>query len=154
MGTIGTIVGTIVWGGLLWLALAWLIRGPKPKPSRPASPLDPGAGRAGGSAVAPTPPVARQLPPDEQRLRVDDALVDGLVIGHFLTRDHYERRIGELEDSIDELGHERDPWIDGGVGDDDLEHGTDYAEFDAMGGFGVEPWADDLFDMDDMDDED
>lgn len=145
------VIGTIFWGGLIWLSLAWLMRGPKPKPSRPGPRVDPGADRAGGSAVASTPPATRQLPPDEQRKRVDDALVDGLVIGHFLTRDHYQRRIGELEDSIDELGHERDPCLDGGLGDDDLEHGTDYAEFDAMGGFGVEPWADDLFDMDDED---
>ena len=85
-------------------------------------------------------------------MRVDDALVDGLVIGHFLTRDHYQRRIGALEESIDELGQDRDPWLDDfGAGDDDLEAGTDYAEFDAIGGFGVEPWADDLFDLDDED---
>ena len=146
------VIGTIIWGGLLWLTIVWLSRGWTSKPANRGPGTGPGAGGTGGSAGAPAPPTVRQLPPDEQRLRVDDALVDGLVIGHFLTRDHYQRRIGELEDSIDELGHERDPWLDGGLGDDDdLEAGTDYAEFDAMGGFGVEPWADDLFDMDDED---
>jgi hypothetical protein len=145
------VIGIIVWGGLLWLTLAWLMRGSKaePAPSGPATGL--GAGRSGTSAVAPTRPVARQLSADEQRMRVDDALVDGLVIGHFLTRDHYQRRIGELEDSIDELGSERDPWLDGGFTDEDLDAGTDHAEFDVLGGFGVEPWADDLFDFDDED---
>lgn len=151
------VIGTIFWGGLLWLTLVWLARVLEPKPRHQPPGRAPGTGRSVGAtpgpAAAPAPPAARQLPPDEQRLRVDDALVDGLVIGHFLTRDHYERRVGELEDSIDEFARERDPWLDGGLGDDDLEAGTDYAEFDAMGGFGVEPWADDLFDAD-FDDED
>ena len=146
------VIGTIFWVGLLWLTILWLSRGSTSKPSPRGPGTGQGTGRTGGGAGAPAPPTPRRLPADEQRLRVDDALVDGLVIGHFLTRDHYQRRIGELEDSIDELGHERDPWLDGdGFGDDDLGAGTDYAEFDAMGGFAVEPWADDLFDMDDED---
>lgn len=154
LSSMDIVIGIIIWGGLLWLTIVWLSRGwtSKPTDRGPGGPgTGQGAGWTGGNAGTPAPPTARQPPADEQRLRVDDALVDGLVIGHFLTRDHYQRRIGELEDSIDEFGHERDPWLDGAVCDDDLEAGTDYAEFDAMGGFGVEPWADDLFDMDDED---
>jgi hypothetical protein len=144
------VIGTIFWGGLLWLMLAWLTHGNRPKAQhRAPGRASRGAWRSTGTVGAPAPPTARQLPPAEQQRRVDDALVDGLVIGHFLTRDHYRRRIGALEDSIDELGPERGPWLDDGLGDDHLEAGTDDAEFDAMGGFGVEPWADDLVDIDD-----
>lgn len=144
------VIGIVFWGGLLWLTLAWLTRVGKSEPARRAPSTGHGDGRSTGSPVGPA--AAGQRLPNEHRLREGEALVDGLVIGHFLTRDHYERRIGELEDSIDELGHARDPWIDDlAVGDDGFEHGTDYAEFDAMGGFGVEPWADDLFDMEDED---
>lgn len=85
-------------------------------------------------------------------MREADALVDGLVIGHFLTRDHYRARIDELEDSIDELAGERDRWLEFAIaGDDGDDEDLDLAEFDAIGGFGVEPWADDLFDLDDED---
>jgi hypothetical protein len=88
---------------------------------------------------------------EDQRLREDEALADGLVIGHFLTRDHYRDRIDRLEDNLDELASDRDRWLDAAGAGDDLDDELDYAEFDAMGGFGVEPWADDLFDFDDED---
>ena len=82
----------------------------------------------------------------------DGALIDGLVIGHFLTRDHYRARIDELEDSIDALAHEAERWLVFAVtGDDGNGDDLDDVEFDAIGGFGVEPWADDLFDLDDED---
>ena len=145
------VIGIIVWGGLLWLVLAWFARAGRSEASGRGADAGPSQDRTGTSAAGPGPPGVDQRLPDEQKLRVDDALVDGLVIGHFLTRDHYERRLEDLEDALDEWGHTRDPWLDGGLGDDDLDDGTDYAEFDAMGGFGVEPWADDLFDLDDED---
>ena len=145
------LLGMIFWGGLLLLALSWL-------------------GRAGSSGQqgAPTErPDTRSMPPsagapswptggtrtgyiEDHRLREEDALSDGLVIGHFLTRDHYENRIDGLEDHIEELTRERDRWMESGASDEPYDE-LDYAEFDALGGFGVEPWADDLFDVDDED---
>ena len=53
-----------------------------------------------------------------------------LVIGHFLTRDHYR-------DRIDELAAERDHWSDAAVTAGDPDADLDFAEFDAVGGFGV-----------------
>lgn len=73
------------------------------------------------------------------------------MIGHFLTRDHYESRIDRLEDHIEDLTGERDRWLEAAATGDDLLDELDYAEFDALGGFGVEPWADDLFDVEDED---
>ena len=105
------------------------------------------------SAGTPLPPAgAFRIAEDEhQQLREDEALADGLVIGHFLTRDHYRDRIDRLEDHIDELAGDRDRWLEAAATGDDLYDELDYAEFDALGGFGVEPWADDLFDIDDED---
>ena len=78
-------------------------------------------------------------------------MADGLVIDYFLTRDHYQGRIDRLEDQIDELAGNRDRWLEAATAGDDLYDELDYAEFDALSGFGVEPWADDLFDVDDED---
>ena len=72
------------------------------------------------------------------------------MIGHFLTRDHYENRVDGLKDHIDELAGMGDRWMESGASDEPYDE-LDYAEFDALGGFGVEPWADDLFDVDDED---
>jgi len=145
------VIGIILWGGLLLLALSWLGRtGSTGSRSGGVSAPRP---RSWSSAV---PPAAAASPrqmrrADLQELREDEALADGLVIGHFLTRDHYRDRIDELEDHIDELAAARDYWSDADATGDDLDADLDYAEFDAMGGFGVEPWADDLFDHDDED---
>lgn len=70
------------------------------------------------------------------------------MIGYFLARDHYQERIDLVHDHIDELAGERDHWLEAAAVGDDLYDEIDYAEFDALGGFGVEPWADDLFGID------
>lgn len=146
------LLGVIFWGGLLLLALNWLAR----------------TGSSGYRTDVPGRQDTRSVPPspgappwpsgsaqpgyvEDQRLREDDALSDGLVIGHFLTRDHYESRIDRLEDHIEDLTGERDRWLEAAATGDDLLDELDYAEFDALGGFGVEPWADDLFDVEDED---
>lgn len=146
------LVGLIFWGGLLLLTLNWLAR----------------AGSSGGGTGGSTRPDTRALAPhagpppwpssgpragmvEDQRLREDEALADGLVIGHFLTRDHYQDRIERLEDNLGELASDRDRWLEAAGTGDDLDDELDYAEFDALGGFGVEPWADDLFDLEDED---
>ena len=141
------LLGLIFWGGLLMLTLAWLAR----------------IGSSGHRTDSSARPSSRSMPPplpgsssrvrklEDQRLREDEALADGLVIGHFLTRDHYQRRIGHLEGHVDELAEDRDGWLEAAAAGDDLYDELDYAEFDGLGGFGVEPWADDLFDVDDED---
>lgn len=146
-----TVLGLLFWGGLLLLTLSWFARtdltGRRSSGARStAQPMPP------PPAVAPrSAPDHRTRAADLQELREDEALADGLVIGHFLTRDHYRDRISGLEDHIDDLTAERDSWLETAAGGDDLVDELDYAEFDAMGGFGVEPWADDLFDLDDED---
>ena len=58
-----------------------------------------------------------------EELREDEALADGLVIGYFLTRHHYQERIDRLEDQIDELTVERDLWYEtAATGDDLFDH--------------------------------
>ena len=141
------LLGLIFWGGLLLLTLNWLARTGSSRHRTDAS------GRADTRAMPPStgaPPWSdgpRAGKVEDQRLREDEALADGLVIGHFLTRDHYQDRIDRLEDHIEELAGDRDQWTPAAADGDEL----DYAEFDALGGFGVEPWADDLFDVDDED---
>jgi hypothetical protein len=129
------IIGTVFWVGLLILVLVWLGRGTgrtRPTPGQHAGPA---------------------VPPGDSQRGVDDALVDGLIIGHYLTRDHYRRQLDELESEADELRAAQDPWfgddIDADEDRDAFDDDLDYAEFDAMGGFGVEPWAEDLFDDED-----
>ena len=142
------LVGLIFWGGLLLLTLSWIAR----------TGLT-GRRSAGGSHVARTPPSRPAAPPrpaprhrvrpdDLQQMREDEALADGLVIGHFLTRDHYRDRIDGLEDDLDSITDDRDRWRESAAAGDDLEDVLDDAEFDALGGLGVEPWADELFDED------
>lgn len=159
------LVGTLFWGGLLVLVLLWLGRGRRrgrsvgrawdgQRTAPPASAV-PGTPSTPVANDPRTAPVGTTAERDE---RVDDALVDGLVIGHFLTRDHSTRRIDELEGQVDELrSADRDwagDWSDGASDPiDELDADLDLAEFDAMGGFGVEPWADDLVGHDE-DDED
>ena len=146
------VVGLIFWGGLLLLTLNWLSRSLSAgyhtnAPARPDTRVVPHSGGV------PQPPagISGVADPAEQELREDEALADGLVIGHFLTRDHYRDRIAHLEGQIDELTGDRDRWLEAAGTGDDLYDALDYAEFDALGGFGVEPWADDLFDVEDED---
>ncbi|MFU8841202.1 MAG: hypothetical protein ACNA8R_10850 [Nitriliruptoraceae bacterium] len=145
------VIGLIFWGGLLLLVLTWISRTgltgrrssggvPPARPAAPPPPIRPWTAAE---------PQARRA--DLQQLREDEALTDGLVIGHYLTRDHYRERIDGLEDHIEELTTERDHWSDAAAMGDDVDADLDYAEFDAMAGFGLEPWADDLFDPDDED---
>ena len=151
------LLGLIFWGGLLMLTLVWLGRTGLSGNSRTTTPHQTSAPPPPGAAPprsfdASHPPAAQHRPArsvDEQQLLEDEALADGLVIGHFLTRDHYQRRIDDLEDHLDEVDRQRDGWAETAVTGDEVYDDLDYAEFDAMGGFGVEPWADDLFDLDD-----
>ena len=129
------IIGAVFWGGLLILVLVWIGRGTRRR------------GPTRGQAPEPA------APPDGRERQVNDALVDSLVIGHYLTRDHYRTRLDDLESDAEGLRAAQDPWFGAhmdvgkeiGFGNEDL----DFAEFDAMGGFGVEPWAENLFDDDD-----
>lgn len=140
-----TVLGLIFWGGLLLLTLSWIGR-------TGLTGRRTGSGAASRSWSSTVPPAAatqdRARRAELAELREDEALADGLVIGHFLTRDHYTDRIDRLEDQIDELTVERDRWHEAAAAGDDLFDELDHAEFDAMGGFGVEPWDDDLFDHD------
>ena len=158
------VLGLLFWGGLFALTLWWIARTGltgtrRHQPTRPtATPQPPArdtpqAWSAGAPPGGPRPvnrePRRREV--EEQRLREDEALADGLVIGHFLTRDHYRREIADLEDHLDDATDQQQRWAEQAATGDDIYDDLDYAEFDAMGGFGVEPWADDLFDHDDED---
>ena len=145
------VIGLIFWGGLLLLTLTRISRtgltGRRSSdgvpPARPTAPPP---------HVRPSPAAAPQARrAGLQQLRGDEALADGLVIGHFLTRDHYRREIADLEDHLDDATDQQQRWAEQAATGDDIYDDLDYAEFDAMGGFGVEPWADDLFDHDDED---
>jgi hypothetical protein len=155
------LLGSLFWGGLLALTLLWIARngltgkGRYPPPRMPPGRQQPGSrdttawsGTTQPGRTHPADRDRRLRAAEEQRLRVDEALVDGLVIGHFLTRDHYRREITDLEDQLDEAASRGHLWADMAAAGDEVEDLLDHAEFDAIGGFGVEPWADDLFDDD------
>ena len=126
------VLGLLFWGGLLALTLLWISR----------------TGLTGSRRHH-----QRHLTPDaEHRVREDEALADGLVIGHFLTRDHYRRELTERDEALDQAAAEQQSWEELAATGDEVYDDLDHAEFDAMGGFGVEPWADELFDHD-LDDE-
>ena len=76
--------------------------------------------------------------------------MDGLIIGHYLTRDHYRRQLEDLESDAEELRAVQDPWFgDHTHAGEKIDFGNEdlnLAEFDAMDGFSGEPWAEDLFD--------
>lgn len=95
----------------------------------------------------PGPPAAGSRPgPEVSRdagTREGDALVDGLIIGHFLTRDHYERRLAEAEEQLRDQQRE--------LARGELSEGDGWAtpethELDAFDGFAAadNPWAEDL----------
>jgi hypothetical protein len=81
---------------------------------------------------------ATPVPPAvEESARVTEALVDGLIIGHHLTRTHYQDRLTEQAETIDALRADATDGIY--LGDDDL----DSSDIDADG------WNDDLSGYDD-----
>jgi len=158
------LIGTLFWGGLLVLVLLWMDRGRRRGRStgqawtgqRPAPPST--TARSESSAPVTRGPWTAPVGAEDRDERVSDALVDGLVIGHFLTRDHFTQRVDELEGEVDDLRSTQRSWTDDGADSDSdpidhLDADLDFAEFDAMGGFGVEPWADEMFGPDE-DDED
>ena len=158
------LIGTLFWGGLLVLVILWMGRGRRRRSragqawthERPAPPST--TPRAGSSTAADRGSRTSPARAEARDQQVSDALVDGLVIGHFLTRDHFTRRVDELEGELDDLRSAQrswpDDWSDSASDTiDDLDADLDLAEFDAMGGFGVEPWADEMFGPDE-DDED
>lgn len=141
------VIGVIVWGGLLWLAIVWLSRPPRgaqatsrhPPPPRPPSSPPPGLGATSPPQPLPPRPGLR----DETHLE-DEALVDGLVIGYHLARRHHDQRVAELREELEALQAEVDPWLlDGGDITDDLvalEDALGEAELDADDTFGLDPW--------------
>jgi hypothetical protein len=154
------IVGLLIWGGLLVLASRWVMRSYRgPSRRAPVTPTQPTAPSARPS-IAPA--------AGEESAREAGALVDGLIIGHYLTRGHYQDRLDEQAETIDGLRAEvaADPYF----GDDDLDdlddandlggYGTvgfadgfeeaEAEEFDGLGAAG-DPWDDDVF-GDDEDD--
>jgi hypothetical protein len=155
-----TIVGLLFWGGLLVLAsrgVMRLYRGPSSRvPVAPARPV-----------VPPTRPLAAQ-PTVEESARESGALVDGLIIGHHLTRTHYEDRLAEQAEAMESLRADiADHTYTGG---DDLDDGDVMGGVDAVGssdgfgnvegdefgsdesGVGDDPWDDDVFGYDEDDD--
>lgn len=95
---------------------------------------------------------------------MDDAFVDGAIIGGALVWDHQRRLLREREDELRVAREERDALeelalLEGGDVDDlddlgDVAASDDYAEFDAMAGYGVEPWAVEQYGPDPDDDVD
>ena len=152
------IAGLLFWGGLLVLVSRWVMRsyrGPSPKaqvtPTRPAAP-------------AAKPSVA--LAEYEESAREAGALVDGLIIGHHLTRTHYKDRLEEQAETIDHLRAEvaADSYLDDEEADDFDEFAGDStvgfadgfgeAEADDLDGLGDadDPWDDEIFGYDEDED--
>lgn len=155
-----TLLSVLVWGGLILVVLSLVnahgaSRGPGPDRTVPPGGGS-GAARPDGAASsqAPAPPVGPRGPSFVETPRESEALADGLVIGHFLTRHHYEERIGELEAELGERSADaRESWEFGGEGADPagggFEDGVGFDEFDALSGHSVEPWYDDFLGLDD-----
>jgi hypothetical protein len=140
-----TLLGVLVWGVLAVAVIAWIVSlwGSGGSSSSPPS-ADGTSPRSPASRPAPpAPPSARPAPPvlPDETLREGEALVDGFVIGHELTREHYERELDELTSQLDEVRHELAGWEWDPAGDDDL------GPFDPMDDLGVEPWYADVFDL-------
>jgi hypothetical protein len=155
-----TIVGLLIWGGLLVLVSRWVLRsyhGPSPKaPVTPTRPTAPSVRTSSAPAAV------------EESAREAGALVDGLIIGHHLTRTHYKDQLDEQAETIDALRAE--VAADTHLGDDDFDElddaddlgrygaggvadGFGEAEADDLDGFGAEedPWDDDVFGYDEDD---
>lgn len=137
-----TIVGLLIWGGLLVLVVRWVMRSSRgPSPRAPVTPVR----SAPPSLWRSTAPTAV-----EESARETGALVDGLIIGHHLTRTHYQERLAEQAGTIHAL--RADAVAAAYLGDDrdDFEDGPD--ELDGLGGTG-DPWDDDVFGYDEDEDD-
>jgi hypothetical protein len=149
-----TIVGLLFWGGLLVLVSRWVMRSYRgASPRTPATPIPPAAPSPGPSTAPPT---------VEESARESGALVDGLIIGHHLTRTHYQDRLAEQAETIDALRAD--------AADHTYPGGDDFDDVDDVGGYGAvsfseagsdesdefeaadDPWDDDLFGYDEDDD--
>ncbi len=180
------VVGVLVGGGLLvlvsWGVVRWF-RGSDPgsavAPPRPPVPApDPPT-----TAPLPTPPTPAAAVIFGETEREAGALVDGLIIGHHLTRTHYEDRLEDQAETIEALrtdvaaawypGDDADPGDD--AEDDGFDDVDDLDGFGSGGAFGQavrdpdldpdldpgldgfgaagDPWEDDVFGFDE-DDED
>jgi hypothetical protein len=147
-----TIVGLLIWGGLLVLVIRWVVRTARGVPPKaPVAPTQPAASPPARPAVA---HMAVEDTPREA-----EALVDGLIIGHYLTRTHYEDRLDEQAEVIDALRtaaaddtyfgdddvDEHDDLEDGrGSGAGGFADGFGQADGDEFDGFGAadDPWGD------------
>lgn len=110
--------------------------------------------------VVPSTRASAAQPEVEESAREGGALVDGLIIGHHLTRTHYEDRLAEQAEAMGAL---RDDVADHEyVGGDDLDdvddvggHDAERGEFGSEGsdesGAGDDPWDDDVFGYEDDD---
>jgi hypothetical protein len=153
-----TIVGSLFWGGLLVLVSRWVMRS-----YRGASPRTP---RTPARPAAPYPRPSVAPPTVEESARESGALVDGLIIGHHLTRTHYQDRLSEQAETIDAL--RADAADQAYLGGDDLDEVDDvggYGAVDFADGLGEagsdesdesgaadDPWDDDVFGYDEHDD--
>jgi hypothetical protein len=141
-----TLLGVLIWGAVTVVVIAWLVSLWGSSASRPAPPPtgDPSPRSPGVPSAPPVPPSAKPAPPvlADETLREGEALADGLVIGHYLTREHYERELDDLTAQLDEVREELTGWEWDPAGDD-----ADLDEFDVLDGFGVEPWYADVFDL-------
>lgn len=157
------IVGLLFWGGLLVLVSRWLVRSYRGSSSRTAV--------TSTRPVVPTTRPSAAEPTVEGSAREGGALVDGLIIGHHLTRTHYEERLAEQAEVVEALRADvADHAYLGGDdldGEDDLDgygavgsaDGLGDAELDEFGSDGSDesgadddPWDDDVFGYDEDDD--
>ena len=150
-----TIVGLLIWGGLLVLVSRWVMRSYRASSSTtPVTPTRP---------AAPSPRPSTAQPPVDESARESGALVDGLIIGHHLTRTHYQDRLAEQAETIDALRAEARE--DAYLGDDDLDDVGGDGTVGFADGFGEaesedlddpgaadEFWDDDVFGHDEDDD--
>ena len=135
-----TIVGLLFGGGLLVLVSRWVLRSYRgPAPKAPVTQTGPAKPWVALEAV-------------EESAREAGALVDGLIIGHHLTRTHYKDRLDEQAETIETLRAE--VAADSYLGDDEADDFDEFAGHDTVGfagGFG-EAEADDLDGLGDADD--
>ena len=132
-----TIVGLLIWGGLLVLVSRWVLRSYRGPSRKAAVTSTPPAAPTGRPPVAPAALEASD--------REAGALVDGLIIGHHLTRTHYQDRLDDQAETIDVLRAE--VAADSYLGDDDLDEDLDEADTEELEGMSGadDPWDDDIY---------
>jgi hypothetical protein len=133
------LVGLVLVAAALALLRAWG-RATSSPPARPP---------AGPSTL--TRPASSE---EDGTTREIEALVDGLVVGHFLTRDHYEDRLAAAEHDLE--AREVDPhrWDEACVGEDPQASNGDDPVDDFLGLDGSDPlleapWSNDGSGFDD-----